>query len=33
MDDFDMDEQMEWNTHMKDIEKDNLITYFRVRDW
>lgn len=33
MDDFDMDEQMEWNRHMKDLEEDHLITYFRVRDW
>lgn len=33
MDDFDMDEQMERNMHMKDLEEDHLITYFRVRDW
>lgn len=33
MDDFDKDEQIERNMHMKDLEEDNLITYFRVRDW
>ena len=33
MDDFDMDEQMERNIHMKDLEEDNWIIYFKVRDW
>lgn len=32
MDDFNKDEQKERNKHMKEMEKDNLITYFKVRD-
>lgn len=32
MDDFDLSEKEDWKKHMKDLEEDNLITYFRVRD-
>ncbi len=33
MEDFDIDEQLEWNRHMKDLRDEILIVYFKVRDW